>query len=69
MIDLNELYVFGQVVERKGFASAGRALNLPKSTVKRQEGMHVCADARQYKFRWVLMCEAHDIASRNYTNG
>jgi hypothetical protein len=36
MIDLNELYLFGQVVERKGFASAGRALNLPKSTVSRK---------------------------------
>src|SRR6202022_352601 len=33
MIDLNELYLFGQVVERKGFASARRGLNLPKSTV------------------------------------
>jgi DNA-binding transcriptional LysR family regulator len=36
MIDLNELYLFAQVVERKGFASAGRALNLPKSTVSRK---------------------------------
>jgi DNA-binding transcriptional LysR family regulator len=36
MIDLNELYLFVQVVERKGFASAGRALNLPKSTVSRK---------------------------------
>jgi hypothetical protein len=36
--------------------------------MKRQEGMHVCADARQYKVWWVLMCGAHDIASRNYTN-
>src|ERR1700687_281229 len=36
MIDLNELYLFGQVVERKRFASAGRAFNLPKSTVGRK---------------------------------
>ena len=36
MIDLNELYLFAQVVERKGFASAGRALDLPKSTVSRK---------------------------------
>src|ERR1700736_4467842 len=36
MIDLNELYLFAQVFERKGFASAGRALNLPKSTVSRK---------------------------------
>lgn len=36
MFDLNELYIFTQVVERKGFAAAGRALDLPKSTVSRK---------------------------------
>jgi DNA-binding transcriptional LysR family regulator len=36
MIDLNELAIFAQVVERKGFAAAARALGLPKSTVSRK---------------------------------
>src|ERR1700676_3465763 len=36
MIDLNELHIFSQVVERKGFAAAARTLNLPKSTVSRK---------------------------------
>ncbi|HDR9250478.1 LysR family transcriptional regulator [Burkholderia vietnamiensis] len=34
--DLNDLYYFVQVVEHGGFAPAGRALNLPKSTLSRR---------------------------------
>ena len=36
MIDLNELYLFTQVVEQKGFASAARLLGVPKSTLSRK---------------------------------
>lgn len=36
MRDLNDLYYFAQVVDHGGFAAAGRALNLPKSTLSRR---------------------------------
>lgn len=36
MYDLNALYYFAQVVEHGGFAAAGRALGLPKSTLSRR---------------------------------
>lgn len=36
MQDLNDLYFFAQVVEHGGFASAGRALGVPKSTLSRR---------------------------------
>jgi DNA-binding transcriptional LysR family regulator len=34
--DLNDLYYFAQVVEHGGFASAGRALGIPKSKLSRR---------------------------------
>lgn len=36
MLDLNDYYYFVQVVEKKGFSAAGRALDLPKSTLSRR---------------------------------
>lgn len=36
MQDLNDLYYFAQVVEHGGFASAGRALGIPKSKLSRR---------------------------------
>lgn len=36
MFDLNELFIYAKVVEHGGFAAAGRALNLPKSTLSRR---------------------------------
>jgi DNA-binding transcriptional LysR family regulator len=36
MQDLNDLYYFARVVEHGGFAAAGRALGLPKSTLSRR---------------------------------
>lgn len=36
MQDLNDLYYFAQVVDHGGFAAAGRALNVPKSTLSRR---------------------------------
>jgi len=36
MRDLNDLYYLVQVVQHGGFAAAGRALNLPKSTLSRR---------------------------------
>lgn len=36
MQDLNDLYFFALVVEHKGFAPAGRALGMPKSTLSRR---------------------------------
>ncbi|WP_313044191.1 LysR substrate-binding domain-containing protein [Pseudomonas sp.] len=36
MFDLNELFLYAKVVEYGGFAAAGRALNLPKSTLSRR---------------------------------
>jgi DNA-binding transcriptional LysR family regulator len=36
MRDLNDLYFFAQVVEHSGFASAGRALGVPKSKLSRR---------------------------------
>jgi DNA-binding transcriptional LysR family regulator len=36
VIDLNELAMFAKVVEKKGLAAAGRALDLPRSTVSRK---------------------------------
>lgn len=36
MYDLNDLHYFAQVVDHGGFAPAGRALNLPKSTLSRR---------------------------------
>ncbi|MGN7738504.1 LysR substrate-binding domain-containing protein [Pseudomonas sp. 22526] len=36
MIDLNELFLYAKVVEHSGFAAAGRALNMPKSTLSRR---------------------------------
>ncbi|UUP18681.1 LysR substrate-binding domain-containing protein [Nitratireductor thuwali] len=36
MLNLNDLYYFVQVVDHDGFASAARALNVPKSTLSRR---------------------------------
>ncbi|MGD9946533.1 MAG: LysR family transcriptional regulator [Burkholderiaceae bacterium] len=36
MQDLNDLYYFAEVVDHGGFAAAGRALGLPKSTLSRR---------------------------------
>ncbi|MEC5405654.1 LysR family transcriptional regulator [Paraburkholderia sp. MPAMCS5] len=36
MQDLNDLYFFAQVVDHQGFAPAGRALGMPKSTLSRR---------------------------------
>ncbi len=36
MQDLNDMLLFAEVVERGGFAAAGRALNLPKSRLSRR---------------------------------
>jgi DNA-binding transcriptional LysR family regulator len=36
MLDLNDLYFFAQVVERKGFTAASRALDEPKSNLSRR---------------------------------
>ncbi|MCG5073259.1 LysR family transcriptional regulator [Paraburkholderia tagetis] len=36
MQDLNDLYYFAQVVDHQGFAPAGRALGIPKSTLSRR---------------------------------
>lgn len=36
MQDLNDLYFFAQVVDHQGFAAAGRALRIPKSTLSRR---------------------------------
>lgn len=36
MQDLNDLYFYVQIVDHGGFASAGRALGLPKSTLSRR---------------------------------
>ena len=36
VIDLNELFLYAKVVEHAGFAPAGRALNMPKSTLSRR---------------------------------
>ncbi|MNF34681.1 HTH-type transcriptional regulator DmlR [compost metagenome] len=36
MIDLNELFIYAKVVDHGGFAQAGRALNMPKSTLSRR---------------------------------
>jgi DNA-binding transcriptional LysR family regulator len=36
MLDLNDLYFFAQVVERKGFTAASRALGEPKSNLSRR---------------------------------
>lgn len=36
MQDLNDLYFFAQVVDHQGFAPAGRALGIPKSTLSRR---------------------------------
>ena len=33
MLDLNDFFLFVQVVERRGFTAAGRALGMPKSTL------------------------------------
>ncbi|SFB84406.1 LysR substrate-binding domain-containing protein [Collimonas sp. OK412] len=35
-IDLNDLYLFAQVVERHGFTAAGDALGIPKSRISRR---------------------------------
>ena len=37
--DLNTLYYFTQVVEHRGFAAAGRALDMPKSKLSRRIGL------------------------------
>ena len=36
MNDLNDMLYFAEVVERGGFAAAGRALNIPKSRLSRR---------------------------------
>ncbi len=38
MHDLNDLYLFAQVVEHGGFAAAGRAIGVPKSKLSRRVG-------------------------------
>ncbi|SAK76477.1 LysR family transcriptional regulator [Caballeronia ptereochthonis] len=39
MQDLNDLYLFAQVVDHQGFTPAGRALGMPKSTISRRIGL------------------------------
>jgi DNA-binding transcriptional LysR family regulator len=36
MLNLNDVYFFVQVVDKKGFSAAGKALNLPKSSLSRR---------------------------------
>ena len=36
MLNLNDVYYFVQVVDRKGFSAAGKALNIPKSSLSRR---------------------------------
>lgn len=36
MLNLNDVYYFAQVVDRKGFAAASRALRVPKSTLSKR---------------------------------
>lgn len=36
MLNLNDVYYFAHVVERKGFAAAGRVLQVPKSTLSKR---------------------------------
>jgi len=36
MRDLNDLYYYAQVVDHGGFAPAGRALSVPKSSLSRR---------------------------------
>ena len=36
MVDLNDMLYFVEVVERGGFAAAGRALGIPKSRLSRR---------------------------------
>ena len=36
MYDLNEMFLFVDVVENQGFAAAGRALGMPKSKISRR---------------------------------
>ena len=47
MQDLNDMLYFTEVVERGGFAAAGRTLGLPKSRLSRRvadlEGGSACA--------------------------
>lgn len=38
MQDLNDLYLYAQVVEHGGFAAAGRAIGIPKSKLSRRVG-------------------------------
>ena len=38
MQDLNDLYIFAQVVEHSGFSAAGRATGMPKSKLSRRIG-------------------------------
>lgn len=38
MLNLNDLRLFARVVEHRGFAAAGRALGLPKSTLSKRVG-------------------------------
>jgi len=39
LLDLNDLYLFAQVVQRQGFSAAARALGLPKSRLSRRIGL------------------------------
>jgi len=36
MQDLNDIFYFAEVVDRGGFAAAGRALGIPKSKLSRR---------------------------------
>lgn len=52
MFDLNELFLYAKVVEHGGFAAAGRALNLPKSTLSRRVSqLEARLGARRYSAR------------------
>src|SRR5271165_2465036 len=47
MLNLNDFYLFVQIVERGGFAAAGRALNMPRSTLSdRMRALELSLGAR-----------------------
>ncbi|WP_141104345.1 LysR family transcriptional regulator, partial [Noviherbaspirillum denitrificans] len=55
MDDLNDLFYFVQVVDRGGFTQAGRALNMPKSTLSR----HIAALEAKYDVRLIQRSTRH----------
>ena len=68
MVDLNDMLYFVEVVERGGFAAAGRALGIPKSRLSRRVAELEAENAalrREMEIARIRLAEADAVRQEN----